>query len=102
MASSVCRERIVPEIPRLPIGRTPMRTGTKQRLFGLVDHRLVADHDGLQRLGVELRNDGAGAIDFLLFRQKKRGRAHFEGVHDLRGDAVQQLHHVAGFEQASG
>ena len=34
IASSVWRERVEPEIPRLPIGRTPSRTGTKQRLFG--------------------------------------------------------------------
>ena len=50
-------------------------------------------------LRVELRNDGAGAIDFLLFRQEERRRAHLENVHDLGGNPVEQLHHVAGFEQ---
>ena len=99
IASTVCRGRIVPEVPSVPIARTPSRTGRKQRPFGTSNHGLRADHDRLEALGVELRSDRAGAVDFLLLGEEERRRSHLEHVHDLGGNPVEQLHHVAGFEQ---
>ena len=54
---------------------------------------------GLKAVGIELRNHGSGPIDLLLIGKKERRGSYFECLHDLRGDAIQQLHHVAGFEE---
>ena len=59
MASSVWRESIGPEIPRLPMGRTPSRTGTKQTLLAAsISGSSRSDH-GLQGFDIELRDHRA-------------------------------------------
>ncbi len=65
-----------------------------------VYHGLFAENDRIQAFKIKLSNDRAGAIDFLFFGQEEGGGADFEDIHDLRGDAVEQLDYVAGFEQA--
>ncbi len=102
MASSVCRESTVPEIPRLPIGLHAHAHGQKADAVGRVNHRLVARQNRLQAFGIELRNHRPRAVDLLLVGQKQRRRAHFEGVHDLAGNAVHQLHHVAAIRAVPG
>ncbi len=64
-----------------------------------VDHGLFAKDDGIQAFEIEFRDNRAGAVDFLFFGEKQGGGADFENVHDLRRNAVEQLNHVAGFEQ---
>ena len=74
--------------------------GQKADAIGGVNHGLVPRQNRFQGFGIELRHHGTRAINFLLVGQKQRGRADFECSHDLFGDAVDQFHHVAGFEQA--
>ncbi len=71
IASSVCRERIVPEIPRLPIGCTPMRTGTKQTLLAASITGSSRDRIVFEAFGVEQRYHRAGAIDLLFIRKQR-------------------------------
>ena len=66
---------------------------------GHIQERLIPNDDGLQSFEVELRNHRAGAVDFLFFGEQERGGANFENIHDLVGNAVQQLNDVTGFEQ---
>ena len=81
----------------LPGGRERSKRCSERRCTGSSRAMMV-----FKLLRVELRDDGAGAIDLLLVREEKRGRAHFESIDDLRGNPVQQLDDVAGFEQAPG
>src|ERR1700722_2910072 len=67
---------------------------------GNVQDRLLARDNRLEAFEIELRNRGAGTIHFLFVGQQQGRRAYFEGVHDLGRNAVQQLNHVARFEQA--
>ena len=82
------------------MGRPPRRTGTKAEAVGTSITRLFAKDDGLEAFEIEFRDHRAGAIDFLFFSEKQGGGADFENVHNLRRNAVEQLNHVAGFEQA--
>ena len=77
-------------IARTPAARGGSR-GRSARRYGL-----RADDDRLEALGVELRSDRAGAVDFLLLGEEERRRSHLEDVHELGGNPVEQLHHVAG------
>ena len=100
MASRVCRERMVPEIPRLPIGRTPMRTGTKHTLLATSTTGSSRATTAFRLSSIEMRDHRTGAIYFLLIGEKQRRRAHFEGVNNLHGNPVEQVNDIAGFEQA--
>ena len=66
---------------------------------GRIDHGFLARHHRLQTVGIEAGNHGSGPVYLLLVGKKERGRSHFEGLYDLRGDAIQQFHHVARFEK---
>ena len=70
--------------------------------IGHVQDRLFAQHDGIEAFEIEFGDDRAGAVDFLFFGEQQGGGADFENVHDLRRNAVEQLNHVAGFQQAPG
>ena len=72
----------------------------KAEAIGFVHQRLFANDHGLESFEVEFRYDRTGAIDFLLFGEKQGGGAHFEDVHDLGGDAIEELNHVAGLKKA--
>lgn len=74
--------------------------GNEANAVGSVNDRLLAGDNGLQAFEIEHWDYGAGAIDFLLIGEEKSGGTDFEGVNDLRGNAIEQLDHVAGFEQA--
>jgi hypothetical protein len=83
MASRVWRESIEPA-----------------QAVGNVQHRLFAQDDGVEGFEIEFCDDGTRAIDFLFFGEQQGGGADFENVHNLRGNAVEQLDYVAGFQQA--
>ena len=74
--------------------------GDKAEAIGFVHQRLFANDHGLESFEIEFRDHGAGAVDFLLFGEKQGGGADFEDIHDLGGDAIEELNHVAGFEKA--
>ena len=91
---------MVPEIPRLPIGCPPRRTGTKQTLLAVSISGLVTRQDGLEAVGVQKRYHWAGAIYLLFIRDEERRRSHLKSIHNLRGDAIDQFHRIARLEQA--
>src|SRR5437879_3087189 len=91
-ASSVWRERTGPEIPRLPMTRTPRRTGMKH-------NRLFARDDGFQAIRIELRYILARPVDFFFAGQKQCGGARFERLGDVARNRIQQLDHISRTKQ---
>ncbi len=72
----------------------------RSRGYSGIDQRLFADDHGLEAFEIESCDHRAGAVDFLFFGEKQGSGADFKNVHDLRRDSIEQLNHVAGFEQA--
>src|SRR5208283_3256204 len=69
-----------------------------QRLLGLGDD-FVAQISGFHLFFIELRRTVPGTIEFVLLRHKEFRGPRLETFHDIVGDGVHQLNHVARPEE---